>query len=184
MSSDAIHSRPIEITQFSVVVPTLNETDNIDPLLTRLFALDLAPGSFEVIFVDEGSRDGTPDRIRAWEGRANVRLLEHLERPDRAGSVLTGIAQARGEVIVVMNADLSHSPEQLPALVAPVLDGSHDVAVGSRYVRGGSNDGGRVHRQWLSRVGGWLASSLCDVSDAASGFFAFRRERAIPLAAH
>ena len=75
------------MTQFSVVVPTLDEADNIDPLLTRLFALDLAPGSFEVIFVDDGSHDGTPGRVRAWEGRAPVRLVERREKPDLTGSI-------------------------------------------------------------------------------------------------
>ena len=96
--------------QFSVMVPTLNEADNIDPLITRLFALDLAPGSFEIIFVDDGSSDGTPDRVRAWEGRANVRLVERREKPDLTGSILAGVALARGDVIVVMDADLSHPP--------------------------------------------------------------------------
>ena len=81
-----------------------------------------------------------------------------------------------------MDADLSHPPEQLPALVAPVLDGSHDIAVGSRYVPGGSTEGWPLHRQWLSRLGGWLARPLCDVNDATSGFFAFRRELAATIA--
>jgi dolichol-phosphate mannosyltransferase len=170
------------LTQFSVVIPTLDEADNIDPLLTRLFALDLAPGSFEVIFVDDGSHDGTPGKVRAWEGRAPVRLVERREKPDLTGSILAGIAQARGEVIVVMDADLSHPPEQLPALVAPVLEGSHDIAVGSRYIPGGSTEGWPLHRQWLSRLGGWLARPLCDVNDATSGFFAFRRELAATIA--
>ena len=98
------------MTRFSVVVPTLNETDNIDPLLTRLFALDLPPDSFEVIFVDDGSNDGTPDKIRAWEGRSNVRLIERREKPDLTASILAGVAVAQGDVIVVMDADLSHEP--------------------------------------------------------------------------
>ncbi len=170
------------MTRFSVVVPTLNETDNIDPLLTRLFALDLPPDSFEVIFVDDGSNDGTPDKVRAWEGRANVRLIERREKPDLTASILAGVAVAQGDVIVVMDADLSHPPERLPALVAPVLDGSHDVAVGSRYVPGGSTEGWPWYRQWLSRVGGWLARPICDVNDATSGFFAFRRDLAASIA--
>ena len=170
------------MTRFSVVVPTLNETDNIDPLLTRLFALDLPPDSFEVIFVDDGSSDGTPDKVHAWEGRANVRLIERREKPDLTASILAGVAVAHGDVIVVMDADLSHPPERLPALVAPVLDGSHDVAVGSRYVPGGSTEGWPLHRQWLSRIGGWLASPICDVNDATSGFFAFRRDLAATIA--
>ena len=76
--------------QFSVVVPTLNEADNIDPLLTRLSALDLPAGSFEVIFVDDGSSDGTPEKVRAWEGndaRLRVRLLERREKPDLTRSM-------------------------------------------------------------------------------------------------
>jgi dolichol-phosphate mannosyltransferase len=165
-------------TQFSIVIPTLNEADNIDPLLNSLLALDLPPDSFEVIFVDDGSRDGTPEKVHAWEKKANVRLIERTEKPDLIASILAGTAAARSEVIVVMDADLSHPPERLHALVEPVLNGSHDVAVGSRYVPGGSTEGWPLHRQWLSRVGGWLARPLCDVNDATSGFFAFRRELA------
>lgn len=169
---------------FSVVVPTLNEADNIDPLLTRLFALKLAPGSFEVIFVDDASQDGTADKVHAWEGRSNVQLLERRGKPDLTGSILAGVALARSDVIVVMDADLSHPPERLAALVEPVLKGSHDVAVGSRYVPGGSTEGWPLHRQCLSRAGNWLAQPLCDVNDATSGFFAFRRELATTIAEH
>ena len=168
--------------RFSVVIPTLNETDNIDPLLTRLFALDLPKDSFEVIIVDDGSKDGTPDKVRSWEGKSPVRLIERREKPDLTASILAGVAVAQGEVIVVMDADLSHPPERLAALVKPVLDGSHDVSVGSRYVPGGSTEGWPWYRQWLSRVGGWLARPICDVNDATSGFFAFRRNLASTIA--
>ncbi|WP_297325673.1 glycosyltransferase family 39 protein [Nitrosomonas sp.] len=166
------------MTQFSIVVPTLNESENIDQLLTRLFALDFSPDSFEVIFVDDGSTDGTPDKVRAWKNRANVRLIERREKPDLTASILAGAAAAQSDVIVVMDADLSHPPESLPAVVAPVLDGNYDVAVGSRYVPGGSTENWPLHRQLLSRIGGWIARPICDVNDATSGFFAFRRELA------
>lgn len=169
------------MTQFSIVIPTLNEAENIDPLLTRLFSLDLDKG-FEVIIVDDGSTDGTQNKVRAWETRQPVRLVERRGKPDLTGSVLDGVALANSDVIVVMDADLSHPPERLPALTAPVLEGTHDVAIGSRYVPGGSTEGWPVHRQWLSRLGGWLARPLCDVNDATSGFFAFRRELASTIA--
>jgi dolichol-phosphate mannosyltransferase len=172
------------LTQFSVVIPTLNEADNIDPLLTRLFSLDLPKESFEVIIVDDGSTDGTPSKVRAWEKHANVRLVERREKPDLMGSILAGVALARGHTIAVMDADVSHPPEQLPALVAPVLEGSYDVAIGSRYVPGGSTEGWPLHRRWLSLLGSWLARPLCDVNDATSGFFAFRRELTATIARH
>ncbi|HET7061084.1 MAG TPA: glycosyltransferase family 39 protein [Nitrosospira sp.] len=170
------------MTQFSIVIPTLNEAENIDPLLTRLFSPELEKKSFEVIIVDDGSTDDTQDKVRAWETRKNVRLVARHGKPDLTASVLEGVALARGEVIVVMDADLSHPPERLLALTAPILEGTHDVAIGSRYVPGGSTEGWPVHRQWLSRLGGWLARPLCDVNDATSGFFAFRRDLAATIA--
>ncbi|QOJ24478.1 MAG: glycosyltransferase family 39 protein [Gammaproteobacteria bacterium] len=164
------------MTQFSIVVPTLNEAENIDLLLTRLFALDFGPTGFEVIFVDDGSTDGTPDKVRAWKNRSNVRLIERREKPDLTAAILAGVATARSDVIVVMDADLSHSPEHLPAIVTPVLHNNYDVSIGSRYVAGGSTENWPLYRQLLSRAGGWIARPLCDVNDATSGFFAFRRE--------
>ncbi|SFI79982.1 glycosyltransferase family 39 protein [Nitrosomonas sp. Nm34] len=163
--------------QFSIVIPTLNESENVDLLLSRLFALDLLPGSFEVIFVDDGSKDGTPTKIREWEAHnKHIHLVERQEKPDLTASILAGVAIAKSDIIMVMDADLSHLPEQVPAIVAPILTGKYDVAVGSRYVSGGSTHGWPLYRQWLSRLGGFLARPICDVSDATSGFFAFRRE--------
>ncbi len=172
------------MTQFSIVVPTLNESENIDLLLTRLFALDFSPNSFEVIFVDDGSTDGTPDKIRACNHQSNVRLIEQREEPDLTASILAGVAAAKSDVIVVMDADLSHPPERLSAIVTPVLNGDYDVAIGSRYIPGGSTENWPLHRQLLSRIGGWIARPICDVNDATSGFFAFRRELAATISNH
>ncbi|MDH5553221.1 MAG: glycosyltransferase, partial [Nitrosomonas sp.] len=163
------------MTQFSVVIPTLNESENIDLLLTRLFALKLSPNSFEVIFVDDGSTDETPDKIRAWRKQSNIKLVERTGNPDLTASILAGAAVANSEVIVVMDADLSHPPESLPAVVKPVLDNNQDISIGSRYVRGGRIDNWPWYREWLSRAGSWIARPISDVNDATSGFFAFRK---------
>ena len=80
------------LTQVSIVIPTLNEADNIDPLLRRLCELGLSPESFEIIFVDDSSSDGIRAKVRAWEKRANVRLIERLDKPDLTRSVLAGAA--------------------------------------------------------------------------------------------
>ncbi|SFE32024.1 glycosyltransferase family 39 protein [Nitrosomonas sp. Nm166] len=166
------------MTQFSIVVPTLNESENIDLLLTRLFALNFSPDTFEVIFVDDGSTDGTPDKVHAWKNQSNVRLIERHEKPDLTASIIAGAAAANSDVIVVMDADLSHPPEHLSAIVTPVLKGDYDVVIGSRYIAGGSTENWPLHRQLLSRIGGWIARPICDVNDTTSGFFAFRRKLA------
>ncbi len=162
--------------QFSLIIPTLNEAGNIDPLLTHIFSLDNLGNQFEVIIVDDGSTDGTPDEIRKWQNTHNVRLIERHAKPDLTASILDGTAAAKYEVIAVMDADLSHPPERLAALIQPVLDNTYDITVGSRYIAGGDTVGWPFYRLWLSRAGGWLARSICDVNDATSGFFAFRKE--------
>ena len=162
---------------FSIIIPTLNESENIDSLVTRLLALKVFSENFEIIFVDDGSKDGTQEKIRRWEARNNnIHLVERRAKPDLTASIIEGAATARSNVIVVMDADLSHLPEQLPSIVAPVLEGRYDVAIGSRYVAGGSTQGWPFYRQWLSRLGGFCARPICDVNDATSGFFACRRE--------
>lgn len=166
------------MTQFSIVIPTLNESENIDSLLGRLFALNFPAGHFEVIVVDDGSADGTQDKVRTWSINSNVRLIERKAKPDLTASILAGVAVAQSEVIVVMDADLSHPPESVPAVVSPILEGQYDIAVGSRYIPGGSIENWPLHRKLLSRIGGWIARPICDVNDATSGFFAFRRELA------
>ncbi|GKS70290.1 dolichol-phosphate mannosyltransferase [Nitrosomonas sp. PY1] len=166
------------MTQFSIVIPTLNESENIDSLLKRLFALSFPVGHFEVIVVDDGSTDGTQDKVKAWSINSAVRLIERKAKPDLTASILAGVAVAQSEVIVVMDADLSHPPESVPAVVSPILEGQYDIAVGSRYIPGGSIENWPLHRKLLSRVGGWIARPICDVNDATSGFFVFRRELA------
>ena len=158
--------------QFSVIIPTLNESENIDALLTRLFALQFSSESYEIIFVDDGSTDHTQEKIKHWSSQyTNVHLIERKGKPDLTASILEGVSAAKSDVIAVMDADLSHLPEQLPLILEPVLTDRYDVAVGSRYVSGGSTKGWPLYRQWLSRVGGWLARPICDVNDATSGFF-------------
>ncbi|HBV21962.1 MAG TPA: glycosyltransferase family 39 protein [Nitrosomonas sp.] len=166
------------MTQFSIIVPTLNESENIDLLLTGIFALNIPSDNFEVIFVDDGSNDGTPEKIRTWQKYSNIHLIERNGKPDLATSILKGAGAARSDIIVVMDADLSHPHEQLNALVTPILKDQYDVVIGSRYIKGGRTLDWPFYRRFLSRAGGWLARPFCDVSDATSGFFAFRRELA------
>lgn len=161
----------------SVIVPTLNEADNVDPLLARLTGIMRASGdAFEILIADGGSTDATRARSEAWAERQPVRFIAADSGHGISGDVLAAAREARGEVIVVMDADLSHPAEQVPDLVRPVLSGSHDMAVGSRYIPGGETPDWPWTRRIMSRGAGSIAWPFVSVNDPTSGFFAVRRQ--------
>jgi putative flippase GtrA len=169
---------------FTIVVPTRHESANVVPLLDRLQST-LAGESVEVLFVDD-SDDDTPDVIRsAAAGRRIAVGLLHREAGDRdgglSGAVFAGIRAARAPWVIVMDGDLQHPPEVLPALMAQTHSGA-DVVVASRYTNDGSAEGlAGASRAAVSRSSNAIVSrifpgSLSAVSDPMSGFFAVRVE--------
>jgi dolichol-phosphate mannosyltransferase len=160
----------------SIVVPTLNEVDNIDILLAAIFEEARPHLNFEVLVADGRSRDGTVERVQAWEKKAPVRLVTGDGTSGLAGDVLNAARQAKGSIIVVMDADLSHPTKSIPDLVAPIRAGTSDMVVGSRYVPGGDVPDWPFVRRALSRLGCMAAWPFTDVKDSMSGFFAVRRE--------
>jgi len=161
----------------SILVPTLNEADNVEPLLQAILQAGRAASlALEVIVIDDGSTDGTRDRVREWEKDHPVRLLARENERGLAGAVLAGARLAVGEVVAVIDADLSHPPEKIVELVRPVLDASYEMVIGSRYVPGGSTPGWPLVRRIVSRGAAALAWPLTDVRDPLSGFFAVRRD--------
>lgn len=167
-----------------VVVPTFNEAENVVGLADRV--LEAVPGA-EILFVDDSSPDGTG---RTVEGiRRRHAAVDLLTRPRKLG---LGSAYRAGfavgcrrdlDVVVTMDADLSHDPAHLPDLLA-ALDGA-DVAIGSRYVPGGGVRNWGLHRRLLSRGANLYARTLLGVPvrDCTSGFRAYRTEvlRRLPL---
>lgn len=136
---------------------------------------------FEILIADGGSTDGTIERVEKWEEVAYVRLISGDGKRGLAGDVLQAATLARADVVVVMDADLSHPPNRICALVQPLLDGSGDMVVGSRFVPGGATPGWPFRRYILSRLGSLLAWPLTEVKDPMSGFFAVRRERLLAI---
>ena len=169
------------VQTISVVVPTLDEAENIDLLLSSVLSQSAADMILEVLVADGGSTDGTRDRVRAWEARAPVRLVCGDGTQGLAGDVLQAAQSATGTIIVVMDADLSHPVEQIHDLVQPIITGTSDMVVGSRYVAGGATPDWPGSRRLLSRLGGALAWPLCDLRDPMSGFFAVRKERLLAV---
>jgi dolichol-phosphate mannosyltransferase len=134
----------------------------------------LAVHTWELIIVDDGSPDGTADLAESY---ADVHPVVVVRRPGKAGlasAVLAGFAKARGDVLVVMDADLSHPPEAVPRLVAAIEDGA-DLAVGSRYVAGGGTEDWPLKRRVVSRAACLIGNVLVPIRDCTSGFFAIRK---------
>ena len=161
-----------------VVVPTYQERDSIEVLLDRLLAV--VPGS-RVLVVDDGSPDGTGEVVRARAtADARVLLLERQTKDGLGSAYRAGYQQVlAGPAVVVcqMDADLSHAPEQVPALLTAVEAGA-DLAIGSRYVPGGDVQGWTRHRVLLSRMANLFVRVVtgCPVRDATSGFRVYRAD--------
>lgn len=165
----------------SVVIPTRDEAANIVPLVDRLRAA-LAGVDHEILFVDD-SDDRTPHLLAAAAAADAAVDLVHREGAERAGglstAVLRGMHLVRGEFVCVMDADLQHPPETIPAMLAEARDGA-DLVVASRYVRGGSRSGldGAIRRavsRGAGRVARLLFSEARASTDPLSGFFLCRR---------
>ncbi len=139
----------------------------------------------ELILVDDDSRDGIEQVVARSIHRERIRLLVRRGQRGLASAVLHGLAAARGRWLVVMDADLSHPPEMLPELLAPLADGRAEMVIGSRYTPGGSTEERwGLLRRANSRFATLLARPFTDVSDPMAGFFAIDRtavERAGPL---
>jgi dolichol-phosphate mannosyltransferase len=165
----------------SIIVPTLNEEENIVPLVSEIAAC--AVSFREILFVDDHSTDTTRDKIRALAGSQPIRLIEQDGAgPGLAGAIMSGARAAHGEILLVMDADLSHPPDRIKDLVEPLFAGTADLVVGSRYVKGGSTPGWPVWRRVVSRAGAALAYPLTGLHDSMCGFFAVGRSRLLELA--
>src|SRR5262249_27925790 len=160
--------------QPAIIVPTLAEVENIEPLIDQIEQTNV-PFS-EIIFVDDGSTDGTREKIRASPAHHRVRLIERDEAErGLAGAILAGAHDSSAELFVVMDADLSHPPEKIATLLQPILANEADLVVGSRYIPGGATPGWPAWRLFLSRVAAGLAYPLTGVHDSMGGFFSIRR---------
>jgi dolichol-phosphate mannosyltransferase len=164
----------------SIVVPTFREVESLPELIERVAAVRSASEKdgvcsiLELLIVDDDSRDGTRELLAA-RSEPWVQLIVRTEDRGLSQSVLEGLGRARGDIIVVMDADLSHPPETVPEMVVAIQSGA-DFVVGSRYVAGGSTADDWGALRWInSRVATWLARPLTDISDPMSGFFALSR---------
>ncbi|MBN1367221.1 MAG: polyprenol monophosphomannose synthase, partial [Dehalococcoidales bacterium] len=162
----------------SIIIPTYNEKDNVVPLLEKLHFV-LSGFKYEVVLMDDNSRDGTIELAQSLSAKYPVRIIVRKGVRGLAISVADGFKAAKGDYFVVMDADLQHPPTLIPQLVRALEDGA-DMAVASRYVKGGGMENWSTTRKIISKGAIMISHILLPVSrnvkDITSGFFALKRE--------
>jgi dolichol-phosphate mannosyltransferase len=161
----------------AVIVPTLNEKDNIEPLLARLDEA-LAGIAWEAVFVDDDSQDGTAALLLQLQStRPGVRVIRRIGRRGLSSACIEGMLATGAPFLAVIDADLQHDESILPRMLDTLREGDLDVVVGSRFSDGGSVGAFAGKRLLLSRLGRLLSRvvSHADLSDPMSGYFVLRR---------
>lgn len=170
----------------SIVVPAFNEEHRLPPTLARLSAyLAAQPMRWEIVVVDDGSRDATCAVVEAAMATIpNLRLVRQTPNRGKGAAVRLGMLAARGQIRVMSDADGSMSPDQLPRLLAPIVACKAEIAIGSRYAEGARSD---VKQPWFRVLWSRLANKAIQrslvpgVRDTQCGFKAFTAEAARDL---
>ena len=158
----------------TVIIPVYNEADHINEILKRVQSTKLAK---EIIVVDDGSKDGTRDILQTMDGKKRVRIILHERNRGKGAAVVTGLNAAKGDVLLIQDADLEYNPRDYPALLQPIEEGVADVVYGSRFL-GGPH---RVTMFW-HLVANKLLTFMTNVlyntilTDMETGYKVFRRE--------
>jgi len=164
--------------KLSVVVPVYNERLTLPEILDRVQAIAIPK---EIVIVDDGSTDGTREKLAAWDGKKGVRVIFQPENQGKGRAVRTALEASRGDILVIQDADLEYDPAEYPLLLRPIESGRADVVFGSRFV--GSSEH-RVQNFWHQQ-GNRLLTLISNVvtglnlSDMATCYKAFHR-RVVP----
>ena len=160
--------------KLSVIIPVYNEVESIREIVRRVQKVRLAN---EIVIVDDGSTDGTRDLLAELDGRRSVRVIFHEQNQGKGSAVRTGISNARGDVLLIQDADLEYDPQDYPSLLKPITEGVADVVYGSRFLGGPR----RVTMFWhmianqlLTLTTNLLYDTI--LSDMETGYKVFRRE--------
>ena len=166
--------------QLAIILPTLNERENLAPLIERISAA-MGDTGWEAIIVDDNSEDGTADEARALARTdPRIRVIHRIGRRGLASAAIEGICATAAPYAAIMDADHQHDPALLPQMLASVAGGDSDVAIASRYVEGGSTAGlSSVRREKASGLANWMARRITgtELTDPMSGYFLMESAR-------
>lgn len=164
-------------SDLTIVVPTLNEVDNVQPLIRALDTV-LRDVVWSIIFVDDDSEDGTYDVIRTIGAeRSNIQAIRRVGRRGLSSACIEGMALATSPYVAVLDADLQHDEHLLRPMLSLLSKEDFDLVVASRFLPGASVGPLSKRRALMSRTANLLSAKLCRVrlSDPMSGFFMMRR---------
>ena len=163
---------------FSIIIPTYNERDNITPLVEKIDEA-LSDDRYEIVFVDDNSRDGTAEVAEKLSKKYPVRVIVRRNERGLATAVIHGFKNTGGDIMAVMDADLQHPPHILKDMLKAAADDGTDMVIASRYVEGGSCEGWSLTRRIISKGAIFLSHLLLprtrQISDPMSGFFLLRK---------
>ncbi len=160
--------------KLSVIIPVYNEVESIETILKRVYETKL---THEIIVVDDGSKDGTRDKLKILDGKKGVRVILHEVNQGKGAAVRTGMAAAKGDILLIQDADLEYDPRDYPELLKPIQEGLADVVYGSRFL-------GRAHRVTMfwhmlaNKSLTLMTNILYDtiLTDMETGYKVFKRE--------
>jgi dolichol-phosphate mannosyltransferase len=170
---DPLRSGP----ELAIIVPTFNERDNIAELIRRLVEC-LGDRSWEVVFVDDDSPDGTADLVREHaQADSRIRCLQRIGRRGLSSACVEGMLATTADYLAVMDADMQHDERLLPRMLDTLKQGDTDIVVGSRYALGGDIGDWDARRARMSRLAVRLSRLVVpgNLTDPMSGFFMMRR---------
>ena len=162
--------------EISIILPTVNERENLEKLVPALQNLNL---NLEIIVVDDGSTDGTVEFVeKCVKKYSNMKLVARPAKLGLGSAYIDGFKVSKGKYIVTMDADLSHNPKYIPLFLNELKDKQADIVLGSRYVEGGRIIGWKVHRKIISKTANFIAKTILglNVNDVTTGFRMYRRE--------
>ncbi len=160
--------------KLSVIIPVYNEVESIAEVLKRVKATKLA---YEILVVDDFSVDGTRQVLEKLEEKGGIRVFLHEKNRGKGAAIHTGLQAARGDVLLIQDADLEYNPHDYPTLLQPIKDGTADVVYGSRFLGGPR----RVAMFWhmiANQLLTFMTNILYDtiLSDMETGYKVFRRQ--------
>src|SRR3989337_3188445 len=117
----------------SVIIPVYNEVEHIREIVKRVQSTKLIK---EIIIVDDGSKDGTHSILQELDGKKKVRVILHERNQGKGAAVITGLKAAKGDVLLIQDADLEYDPRDYPVLLKPIEEGIAKVVYGSRFLGG------------------------------------------------